>query len=263
MRSDALGIDRFYRTARGRAARDMAQRRLTALWPEARGLDMLGCGFAVPYLDPYRTQARRTVAAMPAGQGALRWPDGTDPGRGSLTAMTEDTRLPFKEALFDRIVLAHALEEAADAHRLLREMWRVMAPEGRMVIIAPHRAGAWARHDATPFGHGRPFSRGQLTELLTNALFEPVAWARALYAPPWNWTCGPKAAQGFESVGERLWPGFGGLILVEAVKHVGAVRPGGAAQRVKRPALEGAGAPALSGRGAPRSSAEQQERASR
>ena len=246
MRTDALEIDRFYRRRMGAAARAMTLRRLGALWPQAEGLDMLGYGFAGPYLEPYRSQARRTIAYMPAAQGAVRWPDAA-----SLTALGEETRLPFPEAMFDRIILVHALEEADDLSRLLREMWRVLAPEGRMVIIAAHRSGAWARADSTPFGHGRPFSRGQLTRLLSDGLFEPVAWARALYAPPWRWAAGESTAAAFEHVGERLWAPFGGLILVEAVKHVGAVHPVGSPARVRVRALEGAGRPALSpsGRG--------------
>ncbi len=232
MRSDAVEIERFYRTRRGEAARTMAQRRLSALWPETKGLDVLGYGFATPWLEPYRDSARRTIAFMPAAQGAIAWPDN---GRGEkgLTCLGEETRLPFAEAMFDRIIVAHALEEAENMQRLLRELWRVLSPEGRLVIIAAHRSGAWARVDATPFGHGRPFSRGQLTRALRDALFEPSAWARALYAPPWNWLCGPRAANGFEAVGEKVWPGFGGLILVEAVKHVGAVRPRAAPAAVK------------------------------
>mgnify|MGYP002620756755 CR=1 FL=1 len=231
MRSDAVEIDRFYRSHRGEAARTMAQRRLSALWPDARGLDVLGYGFATPWLEPYRESARRTVAFMPSCQGAIAWPDRREDK--SAVCMGEETRLPFAEAMFDRVIVAHALEETENLQRLLRELWRVMSPEGRLVIIAAHRSGAWARVDATPFGHGRPFSRGQLTRALQGALFEPTAWARALYAPPWNWLCGPRTANGFEAVGEKLWPGFGGLILVEAVKHVGAVRPRASLATVK------------------------------
>lgn len=245
MRTDALEIERFYRGVRGRAARGMALRRLSALWPDLNGLDLLGYGYAGPYLEPFREGARRAVAYMPAGQGAVAWPDGRSDA--SLTALGEETRLPFEEAMFDRIVLAHALEEAGDPHRLLRELWRVLAPEGRMVILTAHRAGLWSRADSTPFGHGRPWSRGQLTRLLGDALFEPAAWAQALYTPPWNWTCGPRAAESFEAIGEKAWPAFGGLILVEAVKHVGAVRPGGNPARVRATALEGRAGAGLSG----------------
>ncbi|MGY6532887.1 methyltransferase domain-containing protein [Glycocaulis sp.] len=259
MRTDAVEIDRFYRTRRGEAARTMAQRRLSALWPDTKGLDVLGYGFATPWLEPYRESARRTVAFMPAAQGAIAWPDGRG-GQGSergLACLGEETRLPFAEAMFDRIIVAHALEEAENMQRLLRELWRVLSPEGRLVIIAAHRSGAWARVDATPFGHGRPFSRGQLTRALQGALFEPSAWARALYAPPWNWLCGPRTANGFESVGEKLWPGFGGLILVEAVKHVGAVRPRGAPVPVKP--LEAARPAGLSAQPAPQTTTRKDE----
>lgn len=240
MRTDALEIDRFYRGQRGRAAREMVLRRLKALWGDAAGLDMLGYGFASPYLSPFHETARRTVAYMPASQGAVPWPD-RDRG---LAALGDEARTPFPEALFDRVILVHALEEAEDLRRLLREIWRILAPEGRIAIICAHRAGLWSRADSTPFGHGRPFSRAQLTRLLGDALFEPTAWSRALYTPPWRFTCGERAADGFEAVGERLFPAFGGLILTEAVKHVGAVRPGGVRARVRT--LEGARGSALS-----------------
>lgn len=237
MRTDALEIDRFYRTARGRAARDMVARRLSALWPQVEGYDVLGYGFATPWLERWREEARHAIAYMPSGQGALVWPD-TKNAR-SLTALGEETRLPFAEAMFDRIVMVHGLEEAAEPHRLLREMWRVLAPEGRLVIVTAHRAGLWSRADSTPFGHGRPWSRTQIKRLLNDALFEPTAWANALYAPPWGWLCGPRSAEAFEALGEKTFPWAGGLLMVEAAKHVGAVRPGGVPARARGKALEG------------------------
>jgi hypothetical protein len=95
-----------------------------------------------------------------------------------------------------------------------------MAPEGRLLIIAANRAGLWARADATPFGHGRPYSRHQLAGLLSNCLFEPMASARALYAPPLDWPLVSALADGAERAGELLTPAFGGLILMEAVKRL-------------------------------------------
>jgi SAM-dependent methyltransferase len=242
MRTDALEIDRFYRTQRGQAAREMVLRRLKALWGEAKGLDVLGYGFAAPYLTPWRETARRTVAYMPAAQGAVPWPDRAH----NLSALGDEARLPFAEAMFDRVVLIHALEETGDLRKLLREIWRILAPEGRIAVVCPHRAGLWSRADSTPFGHGRPFSRAQLNRLLTDALFEPTAWSRALYTPPWRFTCGERTADGFEAVGERVFPAFGGLILAEAAKHVGAVRPGGTPARAPVRGLEGARRGALS-----------------
>ena len=53
-----------------------------------------------------------------------------------------------------------------DPEGLLREVWRVLAPSGRMMAIMPNRRGVWTRTDNTPFGHGRPYSRSQITQLL-------------------------------------------------------------------------------------------------
>lgn len=244
MRRDAVELDRFYRTAPGRTAQAMVLRRLAALWPDVKGLDLLGLGYAAPWLDHYAPAARRAVAFMPAGQGAVTWPG----GGASRTALGDETRLPFPDALFDRVLMAHALEEAESLPALLREVWRVCAPQGRVMIVCANRSGLWARADSTPFGHGRPFSKGQLSGLLDDAAFEATAWARALYAPPWRMACGPRAGRVWEETGERLFPGFGGVILAEAVKRVAALTPRAAA-RTRRAGLEAGPAPALSPHG--------------
>lgn len=224
MRVDVLALQRFYNSPLGEAARRMASRRLAALWPHAEGLDVMGLGYAGPYLEPYRARARRTVLMMPAEQGGEAWPaDGK-----SLTALGDEARLPFMDAVFDRVLIAHAVEETDALRPMLREVWRVMAPEGRLVVIAANRWSFWAQSGATPFGHGRPFSRTQLAQVLDEAMFAPAASARALYAPPSPWPPFVRAAEAFERVGEVMWPAFGGLVLMEAVKRLYAetARPG-------------------------------------
>ncbi len=67
---------------------------------------------------------------------------------------------------------------------LLRQLWRVLAPEGRILLVAPNRASLWAQVERSPFGQGRPFSKTELDGLLKGALFAPCRWERALYAPP-------------------------------------------------------------------------------
>jgi SAM-dependent methyltransferase len=131
--------------------------------------------------------------------------------------------LPFANALFDRILAVHAIEESPDPIALLREVWRVLAPTGRVIVTVAARNGLWANSEKTPFGHGRPYTRGQLAELLREAELEPSGWTRALYVPPVSWAAG--WAEGFEQAGSRLWPGFAGLVLMEAVKQTFAVKP--------------------------------------
>lgn len=216
MRVDVLALQRFYASPLGEAARRAGARRLSALWPNVDGLDVLGLGYAGPYLEGFRARARRVASLMPAEQGVEPWP--SDEHVSSV--LSDEARLPFIDAVFDRVLIVHALEETDALRPLLREVWRVMAPEGRLVVIAANRWSFWALSDATPFGHGRPYSRRQLSALLGDAMFEPVASARALYAPPSNWTPFVRGADAFERVGETVWPAMGGLLLMEAVKRL-------------------------------------------
>jgi SAM-dependent methyltransferase len=247
MRRDVLELRQFYASDLGRAARVMATRKVQEGWGDGRSLDILGLGYATPFLGPFRAAARRVVAAMPGQQGVEVWPY----DEPNLSCLVGEDALPFPNALFDRILAVHALEESPDPLALLREVWRVLAPSGRVIVVVAARNGVWANAESTPFGHGRPYSRRQLGELMREAELEPSGWTRALYVPPTPWLA--RWAEGFEQVGSRLWPGFAGLMLMEAVKQTFAVKPKGLKVRARamRPVL----APAPAG-GAPASRAD-------
>ena len=231
MRRSIDELRTFYGEPTGALARRLVARRLDDAWGEAANCDVLGLGYATPWLDAF-VGARRVVAAMPGGQGVEHWPT---VGR-NRTLLVDDRRLPFAAGSFDRILLVHALEEADDPAALLLEAVRALAPTGRIILAAAARGGLWARADNTPFGHGRPFTRRQLERLVREAGLEPVAWSQTLYAPPW----GPllPLADGFEQIGRHVAPGAAGLILLEATRQAYArIRPSGQAQRVAKPAL--------------------------
>jgi SAM-dependent methyltransferase len=253
MRRDVLELRQFYASDLGAAARLMVGRKVVEAWGDAHGLDVLALGYATPFVASLMPAARRVVGAMPAQQGVEIWPGGAK----TLTSLVDEEALPFRNALFDRILMVHAIEEAPDAVALLREVWRVMAPAGRVIVAVAARNGLWANSEKTPFGHGRPYTRSQLAELLREAELEPSGYTRALYVPPLPWLAG--WAEGFEQAGSRLWPGFAGLVLMEAVKQTFAVKPRGvrARARVAKPVLAPApGAQPISrtplGRRAPR-----------
>ena len=233
MRRDVLELRQFYASDLGSAARAMVARKLTEAWGDTHGLDILAMGYATPFVAPFRDRARRVIAAMPAQQGVEVWPsDGP-----ILSTLTPEDSLPFQNALFDRILMVHGLEESADPVGLLREVWRVLAPSGRAIITVASRNGLWANTERTPFGHGRPYTRSQLAELMREAELEPSGWTRALYLPPVGWMA--RWAEGFEQAGSRIWPGFAGLLLMECTKQTFAVKPRGsrAPVRALRPAL--------------------------
>ncbi len=226
MPQDVRELTNFYHARLGQLARRIIARRIKNFWPEMRGRRMLGYGFAVPYLAAY-PDAERAIAAMPSHLGVISWPHGKN-----AAVLCEEDCLPFPDVFFDRILIVHGLEGAESLRPLLRQLWRVLAPEGRILLIAPNRASLWAQVDRSPFGHGRPFSKMELDGILKGALFHPARWERALYAPPL--TTITRSGTGWERVGARLFPGLGGVHMVEATKSLyAAATPGGLAQTAK------------------------------
>ncbi|HTW72483.1 MAG TPA: methyltransferase domain-containing protein [Acetobacteraceae bacterium] len=221
MAADAHAAADFYGTTRGVVAARLLRERLLALWPDLRGQSVLGIGFAAPYLRLWRAQAERCIAVTPAQMGATRWPL----GQPCLACTAEEDALPFQELSFDRVLLVHGLEAAENARRLLRETWRVLKDDGRLIVVAPNRAGIWAYSERTPFGHGQPYSFGQLGRLLAASLYRVERRDTVLWVPPVERRLVLRSAELFERSGRRLMPGMAGLIVTEAVKDVYAALP--------------------------------------
>jgi len=233
MRQTVITLEKFYASSLGLTAREMAGRRLSTLWPDLSGRDVLGFGYCGPYLNAHMKTANRVVLAMPGGQGAVA----REGQRGIIACLTEEDLLPFSDARFDNVLCVHGVEEAPDLPMLLRELWRVTRPEGRIVIIASNRSGMWSRSEKSPFGAGRPFSRTQLRGALNDAGFVPTVWSGALYVPPIRKLSQSGFSRGCERFGEMVWPNFSGLVLVEAIKRLYAEPKGHAKKLVMRPSF--------------------------
>ena len=147
-----------------------------ALGRYPRGCACSGSATRRPISGLFREEAERCLAFMPAAQGVVKWPS----DRPTLAALVDELELPLPDAAVDRVLLVHALEMAHDPEALLREVWRVLAAGGRLLAVVPNRRGVWARMDTTPFGHGRPYSRSQITHLLRETWFTPTGWGEAL-----------------------------------------------------------------------------------
>lgn len=213
---DVVDLRNFYGEPLGRLVRRVLRARLTAMWPKVAGDRVMGLGYATPYLRPFRDQAERVIGLMPAPQGVVNWPSEGP----SATALVHEDALPLPDSSIDRALLVHCLEMAENPSDVLREVWRVLAPGGRLIAVVPNRSGLWARMETTPFGHGRPFSRGQLDRLLKETLYSPIDWTGALYMAPFERSFLIRSGVAFERVGGRLWPALSGVVIVEATKQL-------------------------------------------
>ena len=216
MHSDVVDLREFYDTRLGRVAQRMIRRRLRQLWPDVHDQIILGLGYATPFLRPFREEADRVIAMMPARQGVVAWPrDGA-----RLTTLVEDTALPLPDMSVDRVLLVHGIEVAEDLRGLMREVWRVLAGNGRLLVVVPNRRGIWARLDRTPFGQGRPYSGSQLSRMLRDTQFLPERVDHALFLPPVRWPFLLTAAAAWEEIGTRWFRAFAGVVMIEASKQL-------------------------------------------
>jgi SAM-dependent methyltransferase len=234
MSLDVVDLRNFYGQALGAVARRFVSRGIRGRWKDTRGLRTLGLGYATPYLGLFREEAERCLAFMPAAQGVVKWPT----ARPALTALVDENELPLPDSAVDRVLLVHALEMSQDSGTLLREVWRVLAAGGRILVVVPNRRGVWARMDTTPFGHGRPYSRAQITQLLRETWFTPTGWDEALYVPPIPRKWFLRSAVAWERAGATISAPFAGVHIVEATKQVYRAIPARRERQRLVPALE-------------------------
>jgi SAM-dependent methyltransferase len=117
------------------------------------------------------------------------------------------------------------LEHADNARQTLREVWRLLKDDGRLIVVVPNRQGMWAYWENSPFGYGQPYSKGQLSRLLSSLFFQVEHQSSALCVPPLNWRLLLRSFDLWERVGAALTPQFAGLTIAEATKDLHAVIP--------------------------------------
>jgi SAM-dependent methyltransferase len=155
--------------------------------------------------------------------------------------------LPFPNHSLDMVVLPHALELAQDPHHTLREVARVLMPEGKVVLAVfnPYslwglwqRMGQWGVKSALVLPQGEFIGLGRLKDWLRLLDFEVESASFACYRPLLKSDVWWSRFQWMERVGQRLWPRLGSVYFVVASKRVRGIRLVGKLkpQQVKRAA---------------------------
>jgi hypothetical protein len=219
---DISTLRQFYASPLGFHTAKLLEQSVLSLCPPQSNLRVYGYGYAVPLLNAYRKQSN-VLAIMPGTQGAVRWPEDTLP---RVTLITEN-RWPLADASADIVIMLHALEQAGHERAILREAWRVLSPQGKLLVIAANRHSIWTRLERTPFGHGRSYTKRQLRRLLKDCQFNPRQSGGALVLPPFS-------AQGLQRVAAQcdaaltgIFCGIAGAIVMEANKDIYAITPVG------------------------------------
>jgi SAM-dependent methyltransferase len=140
--------------------------------------------------------------------------------------------LPFDGQSLDLVVLPHALEFAADPHQVLREVDRVLRPEGRLIVTGFNPVSLWGARQLALRPVLRPFLPGEGQVIAVPRLRD---WCKLLgleadrarygcWRPPCRTQLWLDRTRFMESVGDRWWPICGATYLIAATKRVRGMR---------------------------------------
>ena len=221
-----IALGPWLETPAGSYVRAWQQARLDALTADIFGFNALQIG--LPIINAL--QANR----MPnKWQSDTRRPSGSSAeGKAPIVVVHDFAELPFASQSLDLVVLPHVLEFAAEPHQVLREVERVLIPEGQLIVCGFNPASMWGAR--------------QLAGRLTGAHFLPLDgefisvprlkdWLKLLnmevnrghfgcYAPPCATEKWLNRFSFMENVGERWWPYLGAVYIVQAIKRVKGMR---------------------------------------
>lgn len=138
--------------------------------------------------------------------------------------------LPIATASVDLVVLPHTLEFSQNPHQVLREVQRVLRPEGRVVLSGFNPWSLWgvarrfgADADVYPWC-GQFISLPRIKDWMALLGFEVAAGRMAAYRPPCQGEKWLRRLQFMELAGDRWWPFAGGVYFLHAVKRVHGMR---------------------------------------
>jgi len=220
-----IALDRWLQSPAGAYVRAWEQACLDELTADIFGFNAIQIG--VPQIDalaanrmPNKWQAAtRTSTADELALAA---------GGKQIAVALDFADLPFASQSLDLVVLPHVLEFAAEPHQVLREVERVLIPEGQVIICGFNPASMWGMrqgmgritsNDYLPTA-GEFISLPRLKDWLKLLNLAPSRNHFGCYAPPFRTTQWLNRFAFVEGPGRRWWPYLGAVYIVHAIKRV-------------------------------------------
>lgn len=240
MGSQIIGFTDWFKTPPGEYLLAWERERFDQAVADMFGYHALQLG--LPELDalgsnrmPHKwLAAQGSESATPDATGQNASPAASSP---RIALLTDSAALPFPANSLDLVLLPHTLELSVDPHATLREVERVLVPEGRVVITGLNPASLWGlrqrrAHFYRRLGYGELFlpeagefiGYWRLRDWLRLLSFEVESGQFGCYRPAVSRAASLERFSWMDKVGQRWWPIFGALYFLVAVKRVRGMR---------------------------------------
>lgn len=207
------GLDAWLDSAQGRYVLNWEQTRIDAAVTDVFGFNALQLG--LPQIDFLR--ANRIPLRQHAGES------------GPVDVLCDLSALPFAAHSTDLVILPHVLEFHHDPHQILREIERMLIPEGQVIIIGFNPISLWGlknrvRRDNEFPWNGNYISPLRLKDWLKLLGFEVDRNTFGCFAPPCHQEQWLRRWHFMEAAGDRWWGFPGGVYMLRAIKRVHGMR---------------------------------------
>jgi SAM-dependent methyltransferase len=149
---------------------------------------------------------------------------------GPVRVRAEFEQLPILSSCADLVLLPHVLEFSDNPHQVLREVTRILMPEGHVIVSGFNPWSLWgARHllgderGAFPW-RGQLIGLPRLKDWLALLGIEIAAGRMCCYVPPVRSEKWLGRLSFMEAAGERWWPFGGGVYILHGIKRVHGMR---------------------------------------
>ena len=215
MNLDFLNYQKFYNSSIGNLLAHHIELKLKK-YCYLRDNQNIGCfGYSLPYLNFLENHNLVLSYCYSKRMGISK----EDIFKLNKVLIDED-RIPFQDSYFDHAFLIHYLENTYNLQLSLREIWRTLAPEGKLYLIIPNKKSSWYLSSTSPFSSGSGFSKKQINNLLNDSFFEIQSIERLVYFPNKNFLIVRKYKDLIDKIGSLFLKYFNGVYLCIVKKKI-------------------------------------------
>lgn len=222
-------LSRWLLSEQGRYIMDWEQQKLSRIVSDIFGFNALQIGLPeIDFLAGNRIPLKLRVGDILQLEQPLK--SGSTVSLNGIDLLCELPELPFAANSIDLVVLTHALEFHPHPHHLLREVERVLMPEGKLIIVGFNPFSLWGLHRRLPKcqagapWNGRFISLPRIKDWLALLNLDIDRGHFGCYAPPFRSRDWLARCAWMEKAGDRWWPIAAGVYVVRAIKRVHGMR---------------------------------------
>ena len=228
-----IAFDRWLQTPAGQYVRAWEQACLDRLTVDIFGYNAVQIG--MPHIDGLAANRMPNKwladTRLPSSLDLSNLGSFSSSSRRAVLAL-DFSELPIASQSLALVILPHVLEFAAEPHQVLREVERVLIPEGRLIICGFNPASLWGARQVAGRLTGSHFLP-QAGELISMPRMKD--WLKLLnmsvshgyfgcYAPPCRTEHWLQRYAFMDGAGARWWPYLGAAYIVQAIKRVKGMR---------------------------------------